>query len=473
MNLLDKVIQEWSVKTDKGYPDILSKEDMDLFESMFGFKLVKEVLAEEYNYAGNCVTGLDDPYFQRNVCYDATEMAGIVDEFSNEFIQADEFVKKVNWPSDQLGPAEDTIYDFAYNKYKDIYWAYDIDNDVHLFFVKDVISEAKNPNDYNEDTDLFESMSGFRLNEESKILQEQDTTQEDISIEDLKKLIDVNAGNKKLLQRLYRTLTASPSIKKLKDELNTSGITKDVFDNRDIHSEIINILQKGQESEIDTFIEVIGKSNIPDEGNIYTTIKTLSKSKLYYIASLTGAKGSVTMGKGEIIFSLLFKNVKLLKSKAGDFDIDGQTVELKDIKGRMGEGRAATKYIPINKNITAGTLLGNIIQDYSIAENSKEVLENINKFILDAYYKGKSKSNSKINPEDLTSEETLQLKLYENAIRGYAETKNIGRFMFFNSKTGEYKLYTPEEVVGVIKGGNIRLTSITTSSTIPQLISFS
>lgn len=39
MDLLDKVIQEWSVKTDKGYPDVNSKEDMDLFKSMFGFRL--------------------------------------------------------------------------------------------------------------------------------------------------------------------------------------------------------------------------------------------------------------------------------------------------------------------------------------------------------------------------------------------------------------------------------------------------
>ena len=84
-------------------------------------EIIKGLLPEEYNYAGNCVTGLDDPYFQRNVCYDATEMAGIVDEYDNKFMQADEFTKKVNWPSDQLGPAEDTIYDFAYNEDKDIY----------------------------------------------------------------------------------------------------------------------------------------------------------------------------------------------------------------------------------------------------------------------------------------------------------------------------------------------------------------
>ena len=42
MNTIDKVLLEWSLKTDKGYPDVNSKEDMDLFESMFGFKLNEE-----------------------------------------------------------------------------------------------------------------------------------------------------------------------------------------------------------------------------------------------------------------------------------------------------------------------------------------------------------------------------------------------------------------------------------------------
>ena len=37
MNLLDRVLLEWSYKTKKGYPDINSQEDIALFESMFGF----------------------------------------------------------------------------------------------------------------------------------------------------------------------------------------------------------------------------------------------------------------------------------------------------------------------------------------------------------------------------------------------------------------------------------------------------
>ena len=43
MNLIDKVILEWSFKTKKGYPDINNKEDMRLFESMFGIDLTEEI----------------------------------------------------------------------------------------------------------------------------------------------------------------------------------------------------------------------------------------------------------------------------------------------------------------------------------------------------------------------------------------------------------------------------------------------
>ena len=43
MNLIDRVILEWSYRTKKGYPDINNREDMRIFESMFGFNLNEEV----------------------------------------------------------------------------------------------------------------------------------------------------------------------------------------------------------------------------------------------------------------------------------------------------------------------------------------------------------------------------------------------------------------------------------------------
>lgn len=41
MDLLDKVLLEWSARTDKGYPDLNNEQDLALFESMFGFNLTE------------------------------------------------------------------------------------------------------------------------------------------------------------------------------------------------------------------------------------------------------------------------------------------------------------------------------------------------------------------------------------------------------------------------------------------------
>lgn len=39
MDLLDKVLLEWSARTEKGYPDLNNEQDLAIFESMFGFEL--------------------------------------------------------------------------------------------------------------------------------------------------------------------------------------------------------------------------------------------------------------------------------------------------------------------------------------------------------------------------------------------------------------------------------------------------
>ena len=43
MNLIDKVILEWSYRTKKGYPDLNNEEDLKVFESTFGIDLREEV----------------------------------------------------------------------------------------------------------------------------------------------------------------------------------------------------------------------------------------------------------------------------------------------------------------------------------------------------------------------------------------------------------------------------------------------
>ena len=47
MNLIDRVILEWSYRTKKGYPDLNNEEDLRVFESMFGIDL-REILDKGY-----------------------------------------------------------------------------------------------------------------------------------------------------------------------------------------------------------------------------------------------------------------------------------------------------------------------------------------------------------------------------------------------------------------------------------------
>ena len=41
MNLIDRVILEWSYKTKKGYPDINNQDDLHIFKKTFGFNLTE------------------------------------------------------------------------------------------------------------------------------------------------------------------------------------------------------------------------------------------------------------------------------------------------------------------------------------------------------------------------------------------------------------------------------------------------
>ena len=43
MKLIDKIILEWSYRTEKGYPDLDNEKDLAVFESMFDIKLTNGV----------------------------------------------------------------------------------------------------------------------------------------------------------------------------------------------------------------------------------------------------------------------------------------------------------------------------------------------------------------------------------------------------------------------------------------------
>lgn len=339
MDILDKIIQEWSVKTNKGYPDLNSKEDMDLFESMFGIRL------------------------------------------------------------------------------------------------------------------------GERINEEEG--------ENEVSIETLKNLIDSNAGNKRLMQRVYRTLSSSTYISKLKDKLIQAGITKDLLDSRNLFDEIINILQKGKKSSIEALVSYQEKSEIPEKGNIPSLVPSIESEKLLNIGRLVGQSNSVTIGSGEVLLPILFSNVKLKRTGAGDFTIDGKTAELKSNLARLSGVRSGKSYTPYNDNIPS-TWSKSLLGDVEAGKNNnnlEQVIENLNKFIADNY------PNTTLRVSmDVIKNQNIVKFLGKVAIDDYIQSKGIDTYILFDKNNLNFRLFTPaEKLLDAIDKNEVSITTVPN----PQLSGFS
>ncbi len=92
-------------------------------------------IANNKIFIGNCISGLDDPYFQNTLgIYDATELAQLVEngikisyeQFLNYANLHPETIKKI-----QQNPEN---YEFYYNRERNIVWIYNINEDVEYFY---------------------------------------------------------------------------------------------------------------------------------------------------------------------------------------------------------------------------------------------------------------------------------------------------------------------------------------------------
>tara|TARA_R110001632_G_scaffold164530_2_gene283003 strand:- start:3 stop:1055 length:1053 start_codon:yes stop_codon:yes gene_type:complete len=328
MNTIDKVLLEWSLKTDKGYPDLNSKEDMDLFESMFGIRLNEE----------------------------QTSTDGV-------------------------------NYDINYS-----------------------------------------------------------TASKNVDIEDIVKLLKKETGNQKLLQRVYRTLSSNTSVDKVKSMLNKVGITKDTFSNRNLPAEIIRILIRGKSNDVQTFLNSINSTNLQSSGNVKTTgLPGFPEEKYQALAGLHGAKNGVAMGKGEVMFPILYNNVELITNgAAGDFKVNEKPGELKSNDSRLaGDSIRNPLYTPINaveKTSWGKSLRGDMVLGRKEG-NIDRVVANMNKFIKDTY----PKSEIKATKEDKDPAITMA----KAAIDAYIKRKNIFTYILFDHKSGDYRTFTP--ATGILK----------------------
>jgi hypothetical protein len=328
------------------------------------------------------------------------------------------------------------------------------------------------------------SLDTFVREQEEREEQKKPTT----TVEDLTNLLKSSEYDPKLLNRIQRMLQDAASVSTLKKELEQRNINKYTFDNRDLPDDIISILQRGDQSDVQLFIKNLENKpslNLNGGGNIFSHYDTALIPKLKKLGYITGASKVVSMGKGEILFPLTYTNVEFLGTKAGDFKIDGKNVELKatgvgesdtDAQGaRLGEGRTGAPYPPITFKVTDKDVStpSTILKDYEkgkITQKQQDVITNVEEYLKKVYFKGKKAI--KVTPKDLESITSVQNLLYKALIEGYATVKTIDNIILFNPVTGYYEVYTPDTLIQALQNGSVTTTNFTRSTATPQLLSF-
>jgi len=388
VDLLDKVIQEWSYRTNKGYPDINSKHDMDLFESMFGFRLdssSKQIQDQKQN------SGFDR-----------------VDYYKQYFTNLA--------PSPmQVARGQNSI----------------------------VISNIVN----------------------NKTLSEQEETE--ISVDSIIDLVRSNKDNQKLLKRVYRTLSSTSDVDRVKKLLNKVGIDKNTFSDRNLPAEIVSILLGGSTNNIKEFLKSTTSTFNPNSTGrtVEYFDENFPKQKISALSGLDGYKDGVAMGKGEILFPLLFSNVKLNKTSAGDFVINGKIAELKKSpSARLSGSRKNVAYEPYY-NEAKGSWAESINKDFKLGKQRGEVeqvVKTMNNFIKQTY----PKSTVFVQP----SSKTPVIDFAKAAVDSYIRKKEIEVYILFDSKTGKYRSFSPATgLLDAIEDGSVKLGIMTN----PQIRSFS
>jgi len=86
------------------------------------------------SFVGNCISGLDDPYFQNNIADDATTLSNIVEGASETSYE--QFLKITDIHPDTIGQIQynPNNYSFYYNDYFDIAFYRNENEDVEYFY---------------------------------------------------------------------------------------------------------------------------------------------------------------------------------------------------------------------------------------------------------------------------------------------------------------------------------------------------
>ena len=222
---------------------------------------------------------------------------------------------------------------------------------------------------------------------------------DDISTKDIINILDQIKDDQEALIKMKKYILNRKGEVGFFDKLTLKNINDSTIDSGNAPKDLYQILSDNDDVQNYDVYDQPSFSELGKGGNIFNFYKThsdLNKQTILKLFNFFGTEEGRGVGKGEMAFALLFKDVKMA-SGAGDLDWGGKYLEVKGSKARLGGrdrlasffkgtklAQLKSKYDKSDVNLV--TLIGNLANEEGI--DLKELLKAVIEFESEAHPQG-------------------------------------------------------------------------------------
>ena len=307
---------------------------------------------------------------------------------------------------------------------------------------------------------------------------------EDIDDDLLNALVKADTDTKTQVLKFIKKSTSKSAEKTGEDGfynyLNKHNLTPDYIGT--LSDQIFEILSDND--DLDKFNEYrkspLPFSSLAQTGNIVTILSEtgVSQTSIDQLLNLIGSEGGRGIGKGEILLALFFGDAKISEGK-GDITASDGAIEIKGSNARLGERGTNTSmftnsdlarlaidlgFETAKKGIRIDTLVS-----YLSEEDNDKVYDATVKFLKNIFTKVNIEQI--LTPESIKSDAGVRVALKKMYILNYFAKEGMNKIMYIDTakNSGQYVLFTPEEVDDVISNNLLKIKSFFDYDMNPQL----
>jgi len=307
-----------------------------------------------------------------------------------------------------------------------------------------------------------------------------------VTIEDIIDLLPKIKGDEEALLKMKKYILNRKGEVGFFDKATLKNITTATIDSANAPKDLYQILSHNDDVQNYDIFDQPSFSELGKSGNLfkfYEEHSDLSKETIKEVFMYFGTEGGRGVGKGEMAFALLFKDLKMAPG-AGDLDWNGNYLEVKGTAARLGDrdrefpgflktklGKLSRHHDKSDTNLV--TLIGNLANEVG---DINELLEAVIEFENEAHPNGNASKYYNLDVlEDPSNRlgrgnSKLRKAFLKNYIANYSNKHGVNNFIWWNSevygkktatpgvpktKWGTYVIFTPGEADGLVDDGTL------------------